>query len=255
MGRDPGDVEILAAVKYLPAEALAALGDAGLRLLGENRAQELIAKSDAYPGRFTWDFIGHLQSRKVPLLSAARPLHRVGRQRLGARATAPPRHRPHRGARRGQRRGGTRQERNRSGGATGVPRALPGTRRRVDDDAAARRGPRAEPAVFRRSAGSGAPARARAAVDGHQPGLPGSGPRRARRSCASARSCTTTRHNHGRETAPAGETPNRTWPSETPGIERLSTSDSRRTRRTRRNPRRTRRASPTLRRRGRTSGG
>jgi hypothetical protein len=68
VGHDPDGVEILAAVKYLPAEALAALGDAGLWLLGENRAQELIAKSDAYRGRFTWDFIGHLQSRKVPLL-------------------------------------------------------------------------------------------------------------------------------------------------------------------------------------------
>jgi pyridoxal phosphate enzyme (YggS family) len=67
-GRDPDEIEILAAVKYLPAAALAALGDAGLWLLGENRAQELIAKTDAYPGQFTWDFIGHLQSRKVPLL-------------------------------------------------------------------------------------------------------------------------------------------------------------------------------------------
>jgi PLP dependent protein len=67
-GRDPGSVEILGAVKYLPAEELAALGEAGLELLGENRAQELVAKSDAYPERFTWDFIGHLQSRKVAML-------------------------------------------------------------------------------------------------------------------------------------------------------------------------------------------
>ncbi len=37
----------------------------GLTLLGENRAQDLVAKADAYPGVFTWDFIGHLQSRKV----------------------------------------------------------------------------------------------------------------------------------------------------------------------------------------------
>ena len=36
--------------------------------MGENRAQELVAKSEAEPQRFTWDFIGHLQSGKVPLL-------------------------------------------------------------------------------------------------------------------------------------------------------------------------------------------
>jgi len=64
-GRDPGTVEILAAVKYVPVEELQVLAEAGLTLLGENRAQELVAKAEAYPGRFTWDFIGHLQSRKV----------------------------------------------------------------------------------------------------------------------------------------------------------------------------------------------
>jgi PLP dependent protein len=67
-GRGPADVQILAAVKYLPAAELGALAEAGIELLGENRAQDLVAKSDAYPGRFTWDFIGHLQSRKVALL-------------------------------------------------------------------------------------------------------------------------------------------------------------------------------------------
>jgi PLP dependent protein len=64
-GRDPGDVQILAAVKYVPRDQLGVLAEAGIELLGENRAQDLIAKEQAYPGRFTWDFIGHLQSRKV----------------------------------------------------------------------------------------------------------------------------------------------------------------------------------------------
>ena len=64
-GRDPDEVQILAAVKYVPVDELGVLADAGLELLGENRAQDLAAKADAYPGRFTWDFIGHLQSRKV----------------------------------------------------------------------------------------------------------------------------------------------------------------------------------------------
>lgn len=64
-GRDPREVEVLAAVKYVPLEELGVLADAGVNLLGENRAQDLIAKADAHPGVFTWDFIGRLQSRKV----------------------------------------------------------------------------------------------------------------------------------------------------------------------------------------------
>jgi pyridoxal phosphate enzyme (YggS family) len=64
-GRDPGEVQVLAAVKYVPVEELEVLAQAGIELLGENRAQDLEAKSEAYPDRFTWDFIGHLQSRKV----------------------------------------------------------------------------------------------------------------------------------------------------------------------------------------------
>jgi pyridoxal phosphate enzyme (YggS family) len=77
-GRDPDEVEILAAVKYLPAEELGVLADAGVTLLGENRAQELTSKADAYPGRFTWDFIGMLQSRKVKvLLPYVRYIHSV----------------------------------------------------------------------------------------------------------------------------------------------------------------------------------
>ena len=64
-GRDPAGVALLAAVKYVPLEQLGALADAGLTLLGENRAQDLEAKARAHPGTFTWHFIGQLQSRKV----------------------------------------------------------------------------------------------------------------------------------------------------------------------------------------------
>lgn len=64
-GRDPEEIEVLAAVKYVPTDELGVLAEAGLTLLGENRAQDLIEKAEAYPGAFTWDFIGHLQSRKV----------------------------------------------------------------------------------------------------------------------------------------------------------------------------------------------
>jgi pyridoxal phosphate enzyme (YggS family) len=63
-GRDPGEVEILAAVKYVALEEIGVLGEAGLTLLGENRAQELEAKASAHP-EFRWHFIGQLQSRKV----------------------------------------------------------------------------------------------------------------------------------------------------------------------------------------------
>jgi PLP dependent protein len=67
-GRDPAGVQILAAVKYVPVDELGVLAEAGVTLLGENRAQDLVEKAQAYPGLFTWDFIGHLQSRKVRLL-------------------------------------------------------------------------------------------------------------------------------------------------------------------------------------------
>lgn len=77
-GRDPSELEILAAVKYVPAEELPALAEAGLSLLGENRAQDLVTKVDAYPGRFTWDFIGRLQSRKVKaIVPYVRYIHSV----------------------------------------------------------------------------------------------------------------------------------------------------------------------------------
>jgi uncharacterized pyridoxal phosphate-containing UPF0001 family protein len=63
-GRDPGEVDILAAVKYLPVDELEALQEAGAELLGENRAQDLEEKATRFPG-FRWHFIGALQSRKV----------------------------------------------------------------------------------------------------------------------------------------------------------------------------------------------
>lgn len=63
-----GQVEILAACKYVPVQELPALHEAGLTLLGENRAQDLQAKVAACPGMFEWDFIGQLQSRRVKLI-------------------------------------------------------------------------------------------------------------------------------------------------------------------------------------------
>ena len=59
------EVEICAAIKYVEASDLPALAEAGITLVGENRAQELAAKQDAHGALFEWDFIGALQSRKV----------------------------------------------------------------------------------------------------------------------------------------------------------------------------------------------
>lgn len=64
-GRDPAAVEIVAAVKYLAVEDLPLLHAAGVRRVGENRTDQLLAKQAAHGDLFTWDFIGHLQSRKV----------------------------------------------------------------------------------------------------------------------------------------------------------------------------------------------
>jgi pyridoxal phosphate enzyme (YggS family) len=67
-GRDPARVELLAATKYVAVGDLPQLAHAGVRLVGENRAQDLQAKVDAHGELFTWDFIGQLQSRKVRLI-------------------------------------------------------------------------------------------------------------------------------------------------------------------------------------------
>jgi uncharacterized pyridoxal phosphate-containing UPF0001 family protein len=63
--RVPPEVEVLAAIKYVSAEDLPALAEGGVELVGENRAQELLAKQESHRELFTWDFIGALQSRKV----------------------------------------------------------------------------------------------------------------------------------------------------------------------------------------------
>jgi pyridoxal phosphate enzyme (YggS family) len=68
----PGDerreVEVLAAIKYVATADLPLLADAGIRLVGENRAQELQEKVAAHGELFEWDFIGQLQSRRVRLI-------------------------------------------------------------------------------------------------------------------------------------------------------------------------------------------
>ncbi len=77
-GRVPAEVELLVATKYVPVDGLGALAEAGVRLVGENAAADLEAKQERWGDRFTWDFIGHLQSRKTRLvLPRVRLIHSV----------------------------------------------------------------------------------------------------------------------------------------------------------------------------------
>jgi pyridoxal phosphate enzyme (YggS family) len=73
-----GTVEVLAATKYVASDELGVLAEAGVRLVGENRAQDMQAKVAAHGDLFEWDFIGRLQSRRVRLIVAhARLIHSV----------------------------------------------------------------------------------------------------------------------------------------------------------------------------------
>jgi PLP dependent protein len=94
-GRDPGEVEVLAATKYVPVDALPLLAAAGVGLVGENRAQDLATKLAAHRALFDWDFIGRLQSRKVKAIvphvrlihsvASDSVLHELARHRAAAR--------------------------------------------------------------------------------------------------------------------------------------------------------------------------
>jgi PLP dependent protein len=70
MQEEVGDaVTIVVATKYVDADGLGALAEAGVGVVGENRAQDLEAKHARWGDAFRWHFIGHLQSRKAPLLN------------------------------------------------------------------------------------------------------------------------------------------------------------------------------------------
>jgi len=71
-------VELLAATKYVPAEEMEKLAEAGVTLVGENRLQDLEAKRERCGDLFSWDFIGNLQSRKLKrILPLVRLIHSV----------------------------------------------------------------------------------------------------------------------------------------------------------------------------------
>ena len=62
-------VTIVVATKYVAPPDMAALADAGVEVVGENRAQDLVAKHAEYGDAFRWHFIGHLQSNKVKVVN------------------------------------------------------------------------------------------------------------------------------------------------------------------------------------------
>jgi uncharacterized pyridoxal phosphate-containing UPF0001 family protein len=64
-----GGVTLVAATKYVSLEDMAVLAEAGVEVVGENRAQDLLAKYERYAGVFRWHFIGHLQSNKVKVVN------------------------------------------------------------------------------------------------------------------------------------------------------------------------------------------
>jgi pyridoxal phosphate enzyme (YggS family) len=86
-------VEILAAIKYVEAEDLPALAEGGIELVGENRAQDLLAKQAAHGELFTWDFIGAIQSRKLKLISPhVRLIHSIASESALRRLEQHPAH-------------------------------------------------------------------------------------------------------------------------------------------------------------------
>jgi len=62
-------VTVVAATKYVALEDMAALAEGGIEVVGENRAQDLLAKHATYGSAFRWHFIGHLQSRKTTIVN------------------------------------------------------------------------------------------------------------------------------------------------------------------------------------------
>ena len=82
-GRGSGEVRILVAGKYYSSEQVAALSRAGVKLMGENRAEELLEKQWIFGDAFEWHFIGHLQRRKAKqVVGRVTLVHSVDSERL-----------------------------------------------------------------------------------------------------------------------------------------------------------------------------
>ena len=83
-------VTVVAAIKYIALEDLRALVDAGIEVVGENRAQDLERKHAQYADVFRWHFIGHLQSNKVKVVNRMCELvHSLDSDSTATRLTVP----------------------------------------------------------------------------------------------------------------------------------------------------------------------
>ena len=91
MREEVGDrVTVVVATKYVPVDELELLAEAGIEIVGENRAQDLEAKHARYGDAFRWHFIGHLQSRKAKTVNAICELcHSLDSTSAAARLTIP----------------------------------------------------------------------------------------------------------------------------------------------------------------------
>jgi pyridoxal phosphate enzyme (YggS family) len=85
-----GEVTVVVATKYADLELMEHLVQAGVEVVGENRAQDLAAKHERFGDAFRWHFIGHLQSRKAKDVSALCELvHSVDSTSAAKRLTIP----------------------------------------------------------------------------------------------------------------------------------------------------------------------
>jgi uncharacterized pyridoxal phosphate-containing UPF0001 family protein len=83
-------VTVVVATKYVNVDELGALADAGVEVVGENRAQDLERKHERYRDAFRWHFIGHLQSNKVKVVNELCELvHSLGSDSAARRLTVP----------------------------------------------------------------------------------------------------------------------------------------------------------------------
>ena len=84
------EVTIVAATKYVDAADLSVLAQAGIEVVGENRAQDLEAKHALHGDAFRWHFIGHLQSRKAKTINELCELcHSLASESAARRLTIP----------------------------------------------------------------------------------------------------------------------------------------------------------------------
>ena len=83
VGRDPKEVTLVAVSKTKPVEMLQQVYDAGARVFGENKVQEIMDKYDHLPGDIRWQMIGHLQRNKVKyIVDKVDMIHSVDSYRL-----------------------------------------------------------------------------------------------------------------------------------------------------------------------------